>query len=351
MGDAANMQQSQQSHSTSVALIVVLHNSLGTVQPVECFNKRNTRNTNHQRNQDYSLPKFSDSEVSVVLSFSASPTALAPSSPISLPTDIPRVERSNQEFSKTVQMGSAANRQSQHSSPSYSIHSRIERASPQSTFNSPASDVTHLLQQIQTKNTNHQEDYSPAKSSDNEVSVVLSIRASPNAFAPSSPIPLSTDTPKWRDPNTNSAEQFQWATLPTGNRNDCNDRTRYMVIWIVVLHNSLGTVQPVERFNKRNTRNTNHQRNQDYSQLKSSDNEVSVLFSFRALLNTFAPPAPSPFPTDTLEWRACEKRQEVAATKLGPKHKSDTHKATRPLPECCNATSQLDHSATSLGFR
>jgi hypothetical protein len=50
------------------------------------FNKRNQETQIHQRNQDYSHPKFSDNEVSVVLSFRASPNAFAPSSPIILPT-------------------------------------------------------------------------------------------------------------------------------------------------------------------------------------------------------------------------------------------------------------------------
>jgi hypothetical protein len=82
-------------------------------------------------------------------------------------------------------------------------------------------------------------DNSLLKSSDNEVSVVLSFSASPNAFAPSAPITLSVDTPEWRDPNTKSEKQFQWATLPAGNRNNRNNRTRYMVVWIVPLHNPL----------------------------------------------------------------------------------------------------------------
>jgi hypothetical protein len=68
---------------------------------------------------------------------------------------------------------------------------------------------------------------------------VLSLRAPTSAFAPSAPIPLPTDTPEWRDPNTNSATQFQWATLPTGYRNSRNKRTRYMVVLIVPLQSTL----------------------------------------------------------------------------------------------------------------
>jgi hypothetical protein len=80
-------------------------------------------------------------------------------------------------------------------------------------------------------NANHQQnqDYSHPKSSDNEVSVVLSFRASTSTFAPSALIPLPTDTPEWRDPNMNSAKQFQWATLLTGYRNNRNKCTGYMV--------------------------------------------------------------------------------------------------------------------------
>jgi hypothetical protein len=56
-----------------------------------------------------------------------------------------RVERSNYEFSKTVPMGDAANRQSQQSQQVHSIYRDIDRASPQSTMNSPTSGafVTH----------------------------------------------------------------------------------------------------------------------------------------------------------------------------------------------------------------
>jgi hypothetical protein len=101
---------------------------------------------------------------------------------------------------------------------------------------SPTSGALHTLQQKEPTNTKHQrnQDYSLLKLSDNEDSVVLFFRASPSAFAPSAPILLPTDTPEWRDPKTNSANQFQWATLSTGNR---NNRTRYMVVLIVPLYN------------------------------------------------------------------------------------------------------------------
>jgi hypothetical protein len=122
-------------------------------------------------------------------------------------------------------MGDAVNRnsqqaqQAQQSQQSHSIQGSIDRASPQSTFSSPTDGALHTLQQKNTRNKNHQrnQDHSPPKSSDNEVSVMFSFSASPSAFAPSSPIPLSTDTPEWRDPNTNSANQLQWAMLSTGN--------------------------------------------------------------------------------------------------------------------------------------
>jgi hypothetical protein len=133
-------------------------------------------------------------------------------------------------------MGDAANRQWQQA---HSIHGGIARASPQSNFEqSNQCSVPHTLTKETHKTQNHQRNqhYSHSKISVNEVSVVLSFRASPNAFAPSAPIPLSTDTPEWRDPNTNSAKQLQWATRPTGNG---NKRTRYMGVLIVSLRNPL----------------------------------------------------------------------------------------------------------------
>jgi hypothetical protein len=59
------------------------------------FNNRNPETLNHQRNQDYSQFKSSDNEVSLVLSFRASPNAFAPSSPILLSNRHRRVEQSS----------------------------------------------------------------------------------------------------------------------------------------------------------------------------------------------------------------------------------------------------------------
>jgi hypothetical protein len=203
-------------------------------------------------------------------------------------------------------MGDAANRLSQQSQQVHWIHG----GSLQSTLNSPTSGALHTLHEKETRNTNHQrnQDYSPDKSSDNEVSVVLSFRASPNAFAPASLIPLSADTPEWGDPNTNSAIQSQWATLPTGNRNNRNNRnnrTRYMVVLIVVLHTptlNSPTSGVLHTLQQQQPGNTNHRRNQDYSPSKFSDNELSVVLSFRASPNAFAPASLIPLSADTPEW-------------------------------------------------
>jgi hypothetical protein len=72
----------------------------------------------------------------------------------------------------------------------------MDRGLPQSTSNGPTSGMFHTLPQKKTSNTNHErnQDYSRNKSSDNEVSVVKFIRASPNTVAPSAPIKLSTKT-------------------------------------------------------------------------------------------------------------------------------------------------------------
>jgi hypothetical protein len=205
------------------------------------FNNRNPETEIHQRNQDYSPPKSSDNEVSVVLSFRASPSAFAPSSPNPFTTDTPEWRDPN-TISKTVPMGDAVNMQSQQA------HSHMGRGVlivplSQSDFEqSNQWSATHTSTK-ETRNTSHQrnQDYSQCKFSDNEVSVVLSFRASPSAFAPSAPNRLPTDTPERRDPNTNSAKQLQW-TLPTGNRHNRhnrNNRTRFMVVLIVPLHNPL----------------------------------------------------------------------------------------------------------------
>jgi hypothetical protein len=58
-----------------------------------------------------------------------------------------RVERSKYEFSKTVPMGDAASRLSQQSQQAHSLHGAIDRASLQSTLNSPTSGALHTLRQ------------------------------------------------------------------------------------------------------------------------------------------------------------------------------------------------------------
>jgi hypothetical protein len=226
-----------------VLVIVLLHirpsNGSASGAVLHALQQKESRNTNHQPNQDYSPPKISDNEDSVVLSFSASPNAFAPSAPILLPTDTPERRDPNTNLAKQSKRAAMSPRQTQQSQQSHPIYMAVLIALlHKSTLDSPANGALHTLQQQESRNTKHQrnQDYSPNTPSHNEVSVVFSIRASPNAFVPSSPIPLSTDTPKWRDPNTNSAEQFQWATLPTRNR---NNRTRYMVVLIVLLHTRL----------------------------------------------------------------------------------------------------------------
>jgi hypothetical protein len=136
----------------------------------------------------------------------------------------PSEERSKNTNSANSSNGDAANRQSQQSQLAHSLHGGIDRGSPQSTLNCSTSGAFHTLQQMEPRNTNHQrnQDYSHRKFSVNGVSVVLSFRALANAFVPAAPIPLTADKPEWRDPNTNSATQFQWATLPTGYRNNRN---------------------------------------------------------------------------------------------------------------------------------
>jgi hypothetical protein len=186
---------------------------------------------------------------------------------------------------------------------------------------------------------------------------VLPFRASPNAFAPSAPIILTTYTPEWRDPNTNSANQSNGRRCRQGNRNNC---TRSMVVWIVPLYNPLSTVQPVERytqFNNRNPETLNHQRNQDYSQLKSSDNEVSVVLSFSASPNAFAPSSPILLPIDTAEWSsralhisAKETRRNTVpthSTLIPETNEGDTHPPSRfPTWRDWYRTAAISHNPT-----
>jgi hypothetical protein len=90
MGDAVGKVIAIITLNTLVVWIVVYHNRLQTAQPEERythFKQKEPRHTIHQRNPEYSPPKLSENEVSVVLPFSGSPSAFAPSSPISLPTD------------------------------------------------------------------------------------------------------------------------------------------------------------------------------------------------------------------------------------------------------------------------
>jgi hypothetical protein len=94
------------------------------------------------------------------------------------------------QVQQTVPMATLLARQSQQSPQSHSLHGSIGRASPQSTWNNATSGVFPTLELKKTRNTNHQrnQDHSQYNSSENEVSVVLSFRASPNALAPSSSI-------------------------------------------------------------------------------------------------------------------------------------------------------------------
>jgi hypothetical protein len=129
----------------------------------------------------------------VVFSFRASPNAFAPSAWILFPTDTPEWRDSNTTSAKQFRWATLSARQSQQS---HSIHGSMDRGLPQSTSNGPTSGMFHTLPQKKTSNTNHErnQDYSRNKSSDNEVSVVKFIRASPNTVAPSAPIILSTKT-------------------------------------------------------------------------------------------------------------------------------------------------------------
>jgi hypothetical protein len=215
------------------------------------------------------------------------------------------VERSKYEFSKSVPKGDAANGQSQQSQQVHSIYGDIDRASPQSTLDCPTSGALHTLQQKETRKHLRNQDYiySRYKFSDNKVSVVLFFRVSANAFAPSAPIQFPTDTSEWRDPNTNSAKQLQRATI----RQSQQSQRAHLI------HGGIDRGSPQSTFNsptsgalhtlrQKKPGNPNHQRNQDCSPLKSSDNEVSVVFSFRASANAFVPSAPIPLTTDTPEW-------------------------------------------------
>jgi hypothetical protein len=198
-------------------------------------------------------------------------------------------------------MGETANRQSQQA---HSIHGGMDRGSPQSTLRTvqPVQRSTHFNKR-NPQSLNHQpnQHHSPVKTSDNEVSVVLSFRASRNAFAPSAPITFPT---KAHTRVERSKYEFS-KPVPMGetaNRQSQQAHSIHGGMDRGSPQTTLRTVQPVQRsihFNKRNPQSptTNHQPNQHYSQYKFSDNEVSVVLSFRASRNAFAPSARITLPT------------------------------------------------------
>jgi hypothetical protein len=130
---------------------------------------------------------------------------------------------------------------------SHSIHgSSIDRASPQSIWNSPTTSgvlhTQHNKRKPETPTTNQpHQDYALLKVSDNEASVELSFSTSPNAFAPSVQILLSADTPEWRDSkcefskNTTNRAQL----CRQGKHSYHSYHTRYIHVVIAGLHNPL----------------------------------------------------------------------------------------------------------------
>jgi hypothetical protein len=107
------------------------------------FNKRNPETQSTNDTQEYARNKSSVNEVSVVLSFRASPNAFAPSAPTTLPTDTAQVERSEYEFSKTVPVGDAClvgEVITANAEIALDIwRSSLDRATPHSICNSPPS--------------------------------------------------------------------------------------------------------------------------------------------------------------------------------------------------------------------
>jgi hypothetical protein len=197
-----------------VVLIVLLHNRLRTVQPVERythFHKKQTGNTNHQRKPRLlSPPKSSENEVSVVLSFRALANDFAPSLRTIFPT--PEWGDSRRDSANQFQMGDTANRYVSVAIATIALDTRysidrvcfftidFEQPNQRSVLHTSTKDNQN------TKSPRKPGDCSPPKISDNEVSVLFSFRASPNACAPSSPILFPTDTPEWRDSHTKLAK-------------------------------------------------------------------------------------------------------------------------------------------------
>jgi hypothetical protein len=239
MGNAAN-RQSQQSHS--------IHGGMDRGSPQSTLNsptsgafhtlqQKETRK--HQSTNETKTAHISNS--ATMKSAWCCPSERHPTPSLllrrfySLETH-PSGERSKNEFSNTVAMGVAANRQSQQS---HSIHGGMDRGSPQSTLRTvqPVSRSTHC---------NKRNPHSPITNETNTTHMINPASTKSAWCCPSERHPTpslllrrfdSLQThPIGENPNTNSATQLQWATLPTGNR---NNRTRYMVVWIAVLHNPL----------------------------------------------------------------------------------------------------------------
>jgi hypothetical protein len=195
---------------------------------------------------------------------------------------------------QTIPMGDTANRQSQQPQQPHSIHGGMDRASLQSILNSPTSRALRTLQQKKPTNTK-----SPTKP--RLLTFEIQRQRSQRGVALQSVTQLlrsfCVDIIDYTDTQHTRVERSKYEfskTIPMG---DTANRQSQQPQQPHSIHGGMdrASPQPVERytqFNNRNPETLNHQRNQDYSQLKSSDNEVSVVLCFakiKATLSSFPP--------------------------------------------------------------
>jgi hypothetical protein len=186
-----------------------------------------------------------------VLSFRASPNAFAPSAPISLPISTPSGGgKKNTNSGTTVQIGGTASKVI--TTSALDKFGSVDRASPQSTCNSPPSGALHTqfnkrkppTQITSETKTTHLANSATTKSawccpSERRPTPSFLLRR----FHSLQTHPTPSDGFQIRIQQTSSNE----LRCRQGNHSDRSKHTRYMTVLNVVLHTRLAIVQPVTR--------------------------------------------------------------------------------------------------------
>jgi hypothetical protein len=181
---------------------MVLHSRLATVQQGEHYTRFNKRNPSTQITNDTNTTHLSNP--ATTKSAWCCPSERQPTPPLLHRRFHCLQTHPSGEIEIRIQQISSNGRRSQQGNRSnrtpYMVGLSVPLHNP--TFNSPTIGALHTLQQKETRKHQPNPDYSRYKFSDNKVSVVLFFSVSANAFVPSAPISLTTDTPEWRDSKT-----------------------------------------------------------------------------------------------------------------------------------------------------